>query len=60
MFRMLGIVVLLYVAYALVTGEVYAKSGWRGRSVYRRDERGYFIAVIVTYTLLGVALITVF
>jgi|GEM_PF-711580 hypothetical protein len=60
LFRVLGILVLLYVAYALSRGEVFAKSGWRGRTVSRNESPGYFSAVIAIYTLLGVALITVF
>lgn len=60
MFALLGIGVLAYVAYALATGEVYAKSGWRGRRVTHADSPGYFAAVIVIYALLGVALLAVF
>lgn len=60
MFRMLGIVVLGYVVYAIVLGEVYAKAGWRGRRVSRADSAGDFWIVVGIYAALGVALLTVF
>jgi hypothetical protein len=60
MFEALGILVLLYTGYAACTGEVHAKSGWRGRRILRSDSSGYFWAVIACYGLLGVALLTVF
>jgi hypothetical protein len=60
MFRALGILVLLYVCYALARGEVFAKKGPRGSTVSRTESPGYFSAVIAVYILLGVALITVF
>lgn len=41
-------------------GEVYAKSGVRGRVVSRADSPEYFWVVIVIYAGLSVALITVF
>jgi hypothetical protein len=60
MFRALGILVLLYVGYALSRGEVHAKAGWRWRRVARGESPGYFSAVIAIYILLGIALIFVF
>ncbi len=60
MFRLLGILLLVYVAYALHKGEVYAKHRWSGRTVYRNDSPGYFATVIAIYIILGIALITVF
>jgi len=60
MFRVLGVCLLLYVASALASGKVYAKSGWRGRMVSRAESPDYFVVVIVIYTALGVALLTVF
>ena len=60
MFRALGIVVLLYVCYALFQGKVYAKHRWSGKMVLRSESPGYFSAVISVYVLLGVALIFVF
>lgn len=60
MFRALGILVLLYVCYALATGKVFAKNGPRGSMVSREENPGYFAAVIAVYIILGIALLTVF
>ncbi len=60
MFKMLGILVALYTAYAVSKGEVYAKSGPWGRTVSRADSPEYFWVVIAIYAGLSVALITVF
>lgn len=60
MFRALGILVLLYVCYALATGAVFAKRGPGGRMVSRAESPGYFSVVIAIYTLLAIALLTVF
>jgi hypothetical protein len=60
MFRALGILVLLYVCHALATGEVYAKNGIRSTMVSRAERPGYFAAVVAVYTILGIALLTVF
>jgi hypothetical protein len=60
MFKMLGILVALYTAYAVVRGEVYAKSGPWGRTVSKVDSPQYFWAVIVIYAGLSAALLTVF
>jgi hypothetical protein len=53
MFKMLGVVVGLYVGYGLLTGEVYGKSGAGGRT-FRRDEdaRGNG-STLVAYALLS-------
>jgi hypothetical protein len=60
LFRALGIVVALYVAYAASTGEVYAKSGMWGQMVQRAESPAYFWVIIVIYAGLSVALMTVF
>ena len=60
MFKVLGIVVALYTAYAVINGEVYAKSGPWGRTVSRVESPQYFWAVIVIYAGLSAALLTVF
>ncbi len=60
MFALLGIGVLFYTACAIVNGQVYAKSGLRGRTVSREESPRYFWMMIVIYTGLGVALLTVF
>lgn len=59
MFKVLGVLVLLYVGYAVSTGEIYAKDGWRSRCVSRADTAHYFWAVVTCYVILGVALLTV-
>jgi hypothetical protein len=59
-FALLGIVVLLYTMFAIARGEVYAKSGWRGRVVSRAESPEYFWVVVVIYSALGVALLIVF
>lgn len=60
MFPALGVLVLLYVGYALFQGEVYAKHRWYGKRVSRNESPGYFSVVIAIYILLGLALIFVF
>lgn len=60
MFKALGVLVALYTVHAIREGEVYAKSGIRGRRVSRDDAPTYFWAVIVTYAVLALALMTVF
>jgi hypothetical protein len=60
MFKLLGGIVLCYVAYSLYTGRTFAKRGPWGRS-FARDAQpfGYWSALAV-YVLLAAALITVF
>jgi len=60
MFKLLGVAVLCYTAYAVARGEVYAKSGAWGRMVSRAESRDYFWLVIAVYAALGIALLTVF
>jgi len=60
MFKVLGVLVLLYVGYAVSTGEIYAKAGWRYRYVSRADSAGYFWVVVVCYVILAAMLLTVF
>jgi hypothetical protein len=60
MFKALGFVVAMYVAYAATKGEVYAKSGPWGRTVSRDESPGYFWTVIAVYALLAAALVFVF
>jgi hypothetical protein len=59
-FRLLAVLVACYVAFGLVTGEVYAKSGVWGRS-FRRDEGGLgYWSAIGAYALLALMLGFVF
>ena len=60
MFKMLGLILGLYTLYAVVTGEVYAKSGTWGRTVSRAESPEYFWVVIFIYASLALALATVF
>lgn len=60
MFRLIGVLLALYTAYAVVSGEVFARSGISGRTVLKAESPGYFWVVIVIYAALSVALITVF
>jgi hypothetical protein len=60
MFKLLGVLVLVYTVYAATKGEVFAKSGPWGRLVSRGASPRYFWAVIVIYALLGTALLTIF
>ena len=60
MFKLLGVLVALYTAYATLRGEVFAKAGPAGRIVARAGSPKYFWAVIGVYALLSVALLTVF
>ncbi len=60
MFKMLGIMLVIYCVYAIVRGEVFAKSGIWGTSVSRTGSPLYFYIVIAIYVLLSFALIAVF
>jgi hypothetical protein len=60
MFKLLGILVIVYTIYAGTRGEVFAKSGPWGRLVSRQASPRYFWTVIAIYASLGVALLTIF
>jgi hypothetical protein len=60
MFDILGYGVLAYVLFALASGRVEAKSGWRMRGIYRESRPRYFFGVLACYAALGVALIVLF
>lgn len=59
-FKLLGVFVLVYAAYAAVTGSIHVRSGIGGRTVTRVESPGYFWACVVTYAGLAAALMTVF
>jgi len=59
MFAIIGILLALYVVYAVVAGEVYAKAGAWGRSISRQESPGDFWMMIVIYAGLAIALATV-
>ena len=56
MFKVLGVLVALYTIYAVIRGDVYAKSGPGGRVVSRQESPEYFWVVIAIYAGLSVAL----
>ena len=60
LFKVLGVVLAIYTAYAASRGEVYARAGWKSRTIERTTEPRYFWAVIAIYFGLSVALLTVF
>ena len=60
MFKLLGILVALYVVYALSTGQVYARRGLWGAQVKRSENSLYYWAVVTVYGGLSVALFLVF
>jgi hypothetical protein len=42
LFQAIGVLVAIYILYAAVKGEVYARSGVKGGFVSRRESPGYF------------------
>ena len=60
LFKLLGVLLLVYVGYAIWRGEVFAKSGAWG-TIHVRDASPHaFWGVIIVYSLLGLALLTIF
>jgi hypothetical protein len=60
MFKVIGILLAAYTVYAMVRGDVIAKSGVSGRTVERVSSPRYFWVVIAIYLGLALALITIF
>jgi hypothetical protein len=60
MFKVLGILLMLYTAHAIHAGEVFAKSGASGATVSRAESPKYFWTVVLIYACLSVALLTIF
>jgi hypothetical protein len=60
LFKLIGMAVLLYTAYAAVSGRVYARSGPGGRVISRQRSPRYFWVVIAIYAALALALLTIF
>ncbi len=60
MFTLLGILVALYTAYAVATGEVVAKHRAWGRRILRSSDPRAFWGVVVVYAGLSLALLLVF
>ncbi len=59
-FELLGVLVAGYVLHAVLSGEVFAKSGVWGRTVSRADSPTYYWAVVSVYAGLSLALLTIF
>ena len=60
MFKPLGAALAVYVAYAAVSGRVWAKAGPGSREVLREQTPGYFWVVVAIYAGLSLALLLVF
>lgn len=60
MFRLLGVLLLGYVAYSVLRGETYAKRGPWGRNYRLADGPARFWSIIGAYLLLAAALIVWF
>jgi len=60
MFKGIGVLVAIYTIYAISRGEVFARSGLWGNTISKTESPKYFWMVIVVYSLLSIALITVF
>jgi hypothetical protein len=60
MFKLLGALLILYIAHALSTGRVYAKRGVWGASSKRDDEPVRYWSTIAIYAVLAAALLFCF
>lgn len=60
MFKALGLLLGLYVAYATLQGKVYAKDGVRGKTISRSESPRAFWTVVLIYACLALALLMVF
>jgi hypothetical protein len=60
LFKLLGVLVVCYVAYGFRSGEIYARSGAWGRT-FRRDENAFgYWSAMASYGVLAVLLLFVF
>lgn len=60
LFQTLGVLLALYVAYAIATGSVVVKDRWKSKRVQRDDTPREFWICIAIYAGLTVALLFVF
>jgi len=60
MFKLLGALLILYIAHALSIGRVFAKRGVWGASSKRDDEPVRYWSTIVVYAVLATALLLYF
>jgi len=59
-FKLLGAALVLYIAYALARGEVYAKRGPWGAASRRSEQPVHYWSAIAAYTILSAALLFYF
>jgi hypothetical protein len=59
-FQTLGVLLAIYVIYALACGRVYAKDRWKGATFERGVQPGRYWTTIVIYAGLSAALYFVF
>lgn len=60
LFDLLGVLVALYVVYSFFTGSVAGRSGISWRSWERQGQPRMYWGVMIVYSLLAIALITIF
>lgn len=60
MYKLLGVVLMIYTVFSMFQGEIYAKSGVWGNVVERTKHPVYFWTVVLIYLALSLALLTVF
>lgn len=60
MFRLLGVLVICYVAYSLAAGEVYARYGMWGRTARRDEEPFKYWSGVISYSVLALLLFFLF
>ena len=59
-FRLLGFIVFAYAVYAIIKGEVYAKSGAGGRIITKTESLDTFWLTVAIYIGLSIALVALF
>ena len=59
MFKLLGLMVGIYVIVALISGAVKTRAGIRGRTIWRKREANYFWIVIALYASASIALLSI-
>ena len=60
MFKLIGLVLVLYIAQSVTRGQVHVRKGWDSERIERVENPGGFWLAITVYGLLCVALFTVF
>ena len=60
LFQTLGVLLAIYVIYAIASGRVHTKDHWKGATLERDAQPGQYWTVIVIYAGLSLALYFVF